>query len=100
MNAEPTELLPDESALQIDENGNLRHLLTLKGLDKALLVDILDDAETFLTRPGDLPARSQSLAGRTVGNLFFEASTRTRSTIRWPTTRTSAASNRVVIASS
>ena len=78
MNAEPTEMLPNESALQIDQNGNLRHLLTLKGLDKALLVDILDDAETFLTEPGDLPARSQSLAGRTVGNLFFEASTRTR----------------------
>jgi aspartate carbamoyltransferase catalytic subunit len=78
MNAEPKEALPDESALQIDGNGNLRHLLTLKGLDKALLVDILDDAETFLTRPGDLPARRQSLAGRSVGNLFFEPSTRTR----------------------
>ena len=78
MNAEPREVLPDESALQLDENGNLRHLLTLKGLDKALLVEILDDAETFLTRPGDLPARSQCLAGRSVGNLFFEPSTRTR----------------------
>ena len=78
MNADTKEMLPDEAALQIDENGNLRHLLTLKGLDKALLVDILDDAETFLTKPGDLPARSQSLAGRSVGNLFFEASTRTR----------------------
>ena len=78
MNAEPKEVLPEESALQLDKNGNLQHLLTLKGLDKALLVEILDDAETFLTRPGDLPARSQSLAGRTVGNLFFEPSTRTR----------------------
>jgi aspartate carbamoyltransferase catalytic subunit len=78
MNAEPKEVLPEEAALQIDDNGNLRHLLTLKGLDKALLVEILDDAETFLTRPGDLPARRQSLAGRSVGNLFFEPSTRTR----------------------
>jgi aspartate carbamoyltransferase catalytic subunit len=78
MNAEPKEALPDESALQIDGNGNLRHLLTLKGIDKALLVDILDEAETFLTKPGDLPARRQSLAGRSVGNLFFEPSTRTR----------------------
>jgi len=78
MNAEPTEALPDESALQIDESGNLQHLLTLKGLDKTMLVEILDDAGHFLTKPGDLPARSQSLAGRTVGNLFFEASTRTR----------------------
>ena len=76
--ADPNEILDDEAALQLDANGNLRHLLTLKGLDKALLTDILDDAEAYLTAPGDLPARSQSLAGRTVGNLFFEPSTRTR----------------------
>ena len=76
--ADPNEILDDEAALQLDTNGNLRHLLTLKGLDKTLLTDILDDAEAYLTAPGDLPARSQSLAGRTVGNLFFEPSTRTR----------------------
>jgi aspartate carbamoyltransferase catalytic subunit len=78
MNAEPNDVRQDEADLQIDGNGNLRHLLTLDNLDKSLLVDILDDAETFLTRPGDIPARSQSLAGRTVANLFFEPSTRTR----------------------
>ena len=78
MNAEPTEVLLDEASLQIDANGNLCHLLTLKGLEKSLLVDILDDAENYLSEPGDLPARSQSLEGRTVGNLFFEPSTRTR----------------------
>jgi aspartate carbamoyltransferase catalytic subunit len=78
MNAEPNEVLQNEADLQIDGNGNLRHLLTLKNLDKSLLVDILDDAETFLRRPGDIPARSQSLTGRSVANLFFEASTRTR----------------------
>ena len=77
MNAEPTEVLLDEAALQIDANGNLCHLLTLKGLEKSLLVDILDDAENYLSEPGDLPARSQSLEGRTVGNLFFDPSTRT-----------------------
>ena len=68
----------DEAALQLDTDGNLRHLLTLKGLDKKLLIDILDDAERYLTAPGSLPVRSKSLAGRTVANLFFEASTRTR----------------------
>ena len=76
--AAPNEIPDDEAALQLDANGNLRHLLTLKGLDKALLTDMLDDAEGYLTAPGVLPARSQSLAGRTVGNLFFEPSTRTR----------------------
>jgi aspartate carbamoyltransferase catalytic subunit len=78
MNAEPKDVLQDESSLQIDENGNLRHLLTLKGLEKSMLVGILDDAEKNLTRPGDIPTHSQALAGRSVGNLFFEPSTRTR----------------------
>jgi aspartate carbamoyltransferase catalytic subunit len=53
-------------------------LLTLDGLDNTLLTDILNDAEGYLTEPGGLPAISQSLAGRSVANLFFEASTRTR----------------------
>ncbi len=79
MNAiEATTDLKDEASLQLDAGGELRHLLTLKGLDRQLLVDILDDAEQYLTTPGSLPARSRSLAGRTVANLFFEPSTRTR----------------------
>ncbi|MDH3548269.1 MAG: aspartate carbamoyltransferase catalytic subunit [Gammaproteobacteria bacterium] len=76
--AAPTEVLKDEATLQLDANGNLRHLLTLKGLDKSLLTEILDDAQQYLTEPGELPARGQSLVGRSVANLFFEASTRTR----------------------
>ncbi len=68
----------DDTKLQFDDSGNLRHLLSLNGLDAALLTEILDDAETYLTKPGALPIRNRSLAGRTVGNLFFEPSTRTR----------------------
>lgn len=68
----------DDTQLQFDDNGNLRHLLSLKGLSASLLSDILNEAEGFLTAPGDSPARKRSLAGRTVGNLFFEPSTRTR----------------------
>ena len=75
---ESTEPLEDEATLQLDANGNLCHLLTLKGISKSLLTEILDDAESYLTSPGELPARSRTLAGRTVANLFFEASTRTR----------------------
>jgi aspartate carbamoyltransferase catalytic subunit len=78
MKADPTESLENEASLQLDANGRLRHLLTLDGLDKTLLTDILNDAEGYLTEPGVLPASSQSLAGRSVANLFFEASTRTR----------------------
>jgi len=68
----------DDTKLQFDKSGNLRHLLSLKGIDATLLTELLDEAETYLTPPGALPARSRSLAGRTIGNLFFEPSTRTR----------------------
>jgi len=68
----------DDSTLQFDDKGNLRHLLSLKGLDATLLTELMDEAEGYLTPPGALPVRSQSLAGRTIGNLFFEPSTRTR----------------------
>ena len=69
---------PDDTKLQFDEKGNLRHFLSLKGIGVELLTQLLDDAERYLAAPGALPVRSQSLAGRTVGNLFFEPSTRTR----------------------
>ena len=39
---------------------------------------LLDDARALSDRARRLPASSQSLAGRTVANLFFEPSTRTR----------------------
>jgi len=68
----------DDTRLQFNDQGNLRHLLSLKGLDQSLLIELLDEAENYLTAPGALPARSQALAGRTIGNLFFEPSTRTR----------------------
>lgn len=52
----------------------MRHLLTLENLDRATITRLLDRAERFrLERaPRDL------LAGRTVLTLFFEHSTRTR----------------------
>ncbi|MGI9221771.1 MAG: aspartate carbamoyltransferase catalytic subunit [Woeseiaceae bacterium] len=68
----------DEASLQLNAAGQLRHLLTLKGLDRGLLVDLLDEAQAFVSAPGDAIRRSESLAGRTVANLFFEPSTRTR----------------------
>lgn len=68
----------DDTQLQFDEVGNLRHLLSLRSLDKALLTELLDESDQFLTAPGEPPARNQALKGRTVANLFFEPSTRTR----------------------
>jgi len=68
----------NQASLQLNAKGGLRHLLTLEGLEKSLLVELLDDAERFLSPQGSMPVRSQALAGRTVANLFFEPSTRTR----------------------
>ena len=79
MSATPETLQSDDEALlQLDAKGNLRHLLTLNGLNKTLLTDILLDAERYLTAAGSQPARSDALRGRTIANLFFEPSTRTR----------------------
>lgn len=67
-----------DTDLQISADGQLRHLLTLKGLSKAHICRILDEAEAFLTPRGHPAVRTRALEGRTVANLFFEASTRTR----------------------
>jgi aspartate carbamoyltransferase catalytic subunit len=66
------------SELQRDHAGRLRHLLTLDGLSRDELSHLLDLAQFYVRVPGELPARDQSLWGRTVANLFFEPSTRTR----------------------
>jgi aspartate carbamoyltransferase catalytic subunit len=62
---------------QLDRDGNLRHLLTLNELGRARIVALLDRATALRDahRHGEL---SRILAGRTVMNLFFESSTRTR----------------------
>ncbi len=66
------------SELQRDQAGRLRHLLTLDGLSRDELAQLLDLAQFYVRVPGEVPARDQSLWGRTVANLFFEPSTRTR----------------------
>ena len=63
---------------QRDAAGRLRHLLTLEGLSREEILGLLELSETFLRAPGEPPARGMTLAGRTVANLFFEPSTRTR----------------------
>jgi aspartate carbamoyltransferase catalytic subunit len=68
----------DHSELQLDERGRLRHLLSLRGMDRDLIITLLDRAETFLAQAGQRPVRGKALDGKTVANLFFENSTRTR----------------------
>ena len=52
----------DDTKLQFDENGNLRHLLSLKGIDATLLTELLDDAEGYLTASGRI-AGSKPVSG-------------------------------------
>ena len=68
----------EQTDLQLDNRGGLRHLLTLQGLDRGQLTALLDEAESYLRAPGEPVARTAALTGRTVANLFFEPSTRTR----------------------
>ncbi|NJD31259.1 MAG: aspartate carbamoyltransferase catalytic subunit [Gammaproteobacteria bacterium] len=73
--------------MQRDHQGRLRHLLTLEGLSRDELEQLLDLAQFYVRTPGDMPPRDQSLAGRTVANLFFEPSTRTRVSFELAATR-------------
>lgn len=63
---------------QLDDRGRLRHLITLDGLGRDLLEELLQRAEQYVCRPGALPPRGAELRGWTVANLFAEPSTRTR----------------------
>jgi len=56
----------------------LRHLLTLDGLSRDDLEQLLDLAQFYYRTARGHAAADPELAGRTVANLFFEPSTRTR----------------------
>ncbi|WP_413463310.1 aspartate carbamoyltransferase catalytic subunit [Alkalilimnicola sp. S0819] len=76
--------------IQLDRQGRLRHFLSTEGLPRELLTDILDTAQSF-TGVIDKSIKSVPLLrGRTVMNLFFEPSTRTRTTFELAAKRLSA----------
>jgi len=64
---------------QIDAAGRLRHLLTLEGLPRDMLLRLLDRAEALRNDAAGGRALRSTLAGTAVCTLFFEPSTRTRS---------------------
>jgi aspartate carbamoyltransferase catalytic subunit len=72
---------------QLDSSGRLRHLLTLEGLPRAALLRLLDRAQALREHAYGGTALRGTLAGKAVCNLFFEASTRTRSSFRLAATR-------------
>jgi aspartate carbamoyltransferase catalytic subunit len=75
---------------QLNKNGELQHLLTIEGLPKAIITNILDTASSFVSI-GDRELKKVPLMrGKSVFNLFFENSTRTRTTFEIASKRLSA----------
>lgn len=72
---------------QFDPQGRLHHLLTLKGLPRATLEQLLARAQALLAQAHGGTGLRGVLAGKAVCTLFFEPSTRTRSSFQLAATR-------------
>jgi len=75
---------------QLDANGALTHLLTLEGLPADIIRHVLDTAEPFVGIAEREVKKVPLLRGKAVFNLFFENSTRTRTTFEIAAKRLSA----------
>lgn len=76
--------------LQLNREGKLKHFLSIDGLNKDILVNILDTAESYSNISAQQVKKVPLLRGKTIVNLFFENSTRTRTTFELAATRLSA----------
>ena len=79
-----------QSNPQLNENGELRHLLSIEGLPRDVLGGILDTAASFVGVTEREVKKVPILRGKSVFNLFFEPSTRTRTTFEIAAKRLSA----------
>src|SRR2546427_1785311 len=75
---------------QLNVDGKLQHLLTIEGLPREVLVHILDTAASFIGIAERDVKKVPLLRGKAVFNLFFESSTRTRTTFEIAAKRLSA----------
>lgn len=75
---------------QLNKNGELAHLLTIEGLPREVIVNILDTASSFVSVADREVKKVPLLRGKSVFNLFFENSTRTRTTFEIAAKRLSA----------
>ena len=76
--------------IQIDRQGRMRHFLTIDGLSRALLTEILDNAAGFVGVAEQAVKKVPLCRGKIIANLFFENSTRTRTTFELAAKRLSA----------
>lgn len=77
-------------ALQYTNQGRLRHLLDTESMPAETLSRLLDNAESFTTLNIQGVKKVPLLRGKTAVTLFFEPSTRTRSTFELAAKRLSA----------
>ena len=75
---------------QLNKNGELHHLLSLDGLPANILRQILDTATSFVGVTQREVKKVPLLRGKSVFNIFFENSTRTRTTFEIAAKRLSA----------
>jgi aspartate carbamoyltransferase catalytic subunit len=75
---------------QLTSKGKLRHLLSIEGLPRTVITQILDTAESFAGVAEREVKKVPLLRGKTVCNIFFENSTRTRTTFEIAAKRLSA----------
>ncbi|MFH1495544.1 MAG: aspartate carbamoyltransferase catalytic subunit [Pseudomonadota bacterium] len=75
---------------QLNQHGELQHLLTIEGLNAGMLRHILDTAESFVSVSEREVKKIPLLRGKSIFNLFFEPSTRTRTTFEIAAKRLSA----------
>ena len=75
---------------QLNKDGELQHLLTIEGLPKRIVMDILDTAQSFVGISDREVKKVPLMRGKSVFNLFFENSTRTRTTFEIASKRLSA----------
>jgi aspartate carbamoyltransferase catalytic subunit len=79
-----------EPNVQIDEQGRLKHFLSIEGLSQDILTNVLDVAENMAGVGERAVKKVPLLRGKTIVNLFFEPSTRTRTTFELAAKRLSA----------
>jgi aspartate carbamoyltransferase catalytic subunit len=75
---------------QLNDHGELQHLLSIEGLPRDIITHIMDTASSFLEVSDREVKKVPLLRGKSVFNLFFENSTRTRTTFEIAATRLSA----------
>ena len=75
---------------QLNKDGELAHLLSIEGLPQRILTQILDTAQSFMEVSARDVKKVPLLRGKSVFNLFFENSTRTRTTFEIAAKRLSA----------